>query len=81
MEFVKDSVGRVIRSYRLRRGLSQEIMSGLIGIPRSHLAAIELGTKQPNFQTIWRIADALNVEASELVKSIEEDAAKYQGDK
>ena len=37
---------------------------------------IETGTKQANFQTIWRIALALEMRPSELVARIEETAQK-----
>lgn len=37
------STGQVIGILRVQRGLSQEVLSGLAGIARSHLAMIELG--------------------------------------
>lgn len=61
----------MIRRIRRKRGLSQEIVSGLAGIARTHLTMIENGSKQPNLETIWRIALALNMQPSELVKQIE----------
>lgn len=73
-EFSKISVGRVVRKLRRERGLSQEVFSGLAGIARSHLAMIETGTKQPNFETIWKIALALEMEPHLLVRLIEIDA-------
>ncbi|MBR2055142.1 MAG: helix-turn-helix transcriptional regulator, partial [Clostridia bacterium] len=35
--------GRLISKLRKERGLSQEVLSGLAGISRSHLAMIENG--------------------------------------
>ena len=64
-------VGNVIRQLRLSRGLSQDVLSGLAGIARSHLSMIETGTKMPNFETIWKLAIALDMRPSELVKEIE----------
>lgn len=64
-------VGNVIRQLRLSRGLSQDVLSGLAGIARSHLSMIETGTKMPNFETIWKLAGALDMRPSELVKEIE----------
>lgn len=74
IEFDKLAVASVIKSIRKEHGISQEILSGLSGIARSHLAMIETGTKQPNFETIWKIANALNLKPHELVKKIEEKA-------
>ena len=71
IEFNKSSVGIVIRRLRKEKKLSQEVFSGLAGIGRSHLAMIETGTKQPNFETIWRIANAFDLLPHELVQEIE----------
>jgi transcriptional regulator with XRE-family HTH domain len=51
--------------------MTQEMLSGFAGIARTHLTMIENGSKQPNFETIWRIAIALDVKPSELVAEIE----------
>ena len=73
IEFNKFAVGRVVRQLRKSRGLSQEVFSGLVGIARSHLAMIESGTKKPNFETIWRIANAFDMAPHELVRLVEEE--------
>ena len=73
VEFNKFAVGRVVRQLRKSRGLSQEVFSGLVGIARSHLAMIESGTKKPNFETIWRIANAFDMAPHELVRLVEEE--------
>ena len=65
--------GRVIRALRTRKGLSQEVLSGLAGIARSHLAMIEGGMKNASVDTLWRIADALGLRLSELIRMVEEE--------
>lgn len=72
MQFDNNAVGQTIRSLRKEKQLSQDVLSGLAGIARSHLSMIENGSKQANFETIWRIALALNMRPSELVKRIEQ---------
>ena len=74
IDFNKFAAGMVIRQLRKERNLSQEVFSGFVGIARSHLAMIESGTKQPNFETIWRLAVAFEVPPHVLVKQIEEMA-------
>ncbi len=64
-------VGQVIRRQRQKRKLSQDALSGLAGIARTHLTMIENGTKQPNLDTLWKLAQALNMTASELIRLIE----------
>lgn len=73
IEFNKFAVGRVVRQLRKNRGLSQEVFSGLVGIARSHLAMIESGSKQANFETVWRIANVFDMAPHELVRLVEEE--------
>lgn len=58
IEFNRLAAGRVVRRLRKERKLSQEVFSGLAGLARSHLTMIESGSKQANFETVWRIANA-----------------------
>ena len=74
MQFDNNVIGQVIRRRRVQKGMTQELLSGLAGIARTHLTMIENGTKTPNFETIWKIAIALELKPSELVALIEADA-------
>ena len=71
MQFDHTLIGKVIRKKREQKGMTQELLSGLAGIARTHLTMIENGTKQPNFETVWKIALALELKPSELVEEIE----------
>ena len=63
--------GKVIRRLRLKKGLSQEVLSGFACIQRSHLAMIEGGTINPTVDTLWRISEALGIRLSKLFEMIE----------
>ena len=63
--------GRVIMELRQKKGLTQEVLSGLASIPRSHLSMIESGRLSPQVDTLWRIAEALDMRLSELFEIIE----------
>lgn len=76
MQFDNRAVGTVIQRLRIQKGMTQELLSGFAGIARSHLAMIENNTKHPNFETLWKIAVALDMKPSELVAEIEKEAAK-----
>lgn len=65
-------VGEVIASYRIKRGLTQEVLSGLADIGRTHLSAIERGERKPTLETLYRISLALDIKMSVLVAAIEE---------
>lgn len=74
MEFIPyraEVIGPVLRKLREDAGLSQEVLSGLAGIARSHLSMIETGVKQPNLETIWKLALALNLAPHMLVAAFE----------
>ncbi|MEE1125515.1 MAG: helix-turn-helix transcriptional regulator [Acutalibacteraceae bacterium] len=64
-------VGSVIAEFRKRKGISQEVLSGLSDIGRTHLSAIERGERKPTLETLYRICVALDVKMSELVIEIE----------
>ncbi len=66
-------VGQAIQKVREGKGLSQEVVSGLADIGRTHLSAIERGIRKPTMETLFRLADAMNMKASELVKKIEDE--------
>ena len=65
--------GRVIRQLRTERGMSQEVLSGLAAISRSHLAEIESGRDKANVDTLWRIAGALEIRLSDLIRQVEDE--------
>lgn len=67
--------GQAIGRLRTSRGMSQEVLSGLAGIARTHLTMIENGNKSANVETLWRIASALDIRLSELIFMIEEQMA------
>lgn len=64
-------VGEVIAAYRLRKGVTQEVLSGLADIGRTHLSAIERGGRKPTLETLYRISLALDVNMSDIVLDIE----------
>ena len=73
MQFNNAIVGQVIRNLRKTSGMTQEVFSGFAGIARTHLTMIENGSKQANFETLWRISLALEIKPSELVAIIEKE--------
>ncbi len=70
------TVGIVIKRVREERGLSQEVVSGLADIGRTHLSAIERGTRKPTMETFFKIANAMDIDASDLLKQIESECGK-----
>lgn len=72
MQYDYAITGKLICKLRKERGLSQEVLSGLAGISRSHLAMIENGKKNANVNTLWCIADALQISLSHFFLLVEQ---------
>lgn len=66
-------VGRVIQRFREERKRSQELVSGLAGIGRTHLSAIERGERKPTLETFYKIGEALGVRPSVILAAIEQE--------
>ncbi len=64
-------VGEVISEYRKKKNISQEVLSGLSDIGRTHLSAIERGERKPTLETFYRICLALGVKMSDVISEIE----------
>ena len=69
-------VGLVIQRFREERGKSQELISGLAGIGRTHLSAIERGERKPTLETFYKISEAMGVKPSILLAVIEQEMEK-----
>lgn len=65
------TVGEVIAYFRKSKKISQEVLSGLSDIGRTHLSAIERGERKPTLETLYKISCALGVNMSDIVKEIE----------
>ena len=68
---------------RERKGISQKDMAESIGVAKSTYSLYESGNREPNVQTIKKIADVLSVSADELLGVNEEPltiAAHFDGD-
>ena len=72
MQFDYVNLGKAIRSLRIAQNWSQEVLSGLAAIPRSHLSQIETGSKKANLDTLGKIAAVFGISLSELIRRAED---------
>ena len=72
-------VGEVIGDFRRRKGVSQEVLSGLADIGRTHLSAIERGERKPTLETLYRICVAMDITMAEVVSEIERRITEQGG--
>ena len=72
MEMDSKLIGKVIQEYRKKSGLSQEVLSGLADLDRTHYSKIERGERIPTIATLFKIAHAIEVSPADIIKTIEE---------
>lgn len=70
------TVGQIIQQFREKKGMSQEVVSGLAGIGRTHLSAIERGERKPTLETFYKIGQAMQIRPSVILAAIEEKTEK-----
>jgi len=64
--------GKVLRELRLKKGLSQEQLGFEADLRRTYVSILELGQQQPSLTTLLKLANALNIKASQLMALLEE---------
>lgn len=64
-------IGLVIQKLRTDRGITQETLSGLAGLDRTHYSKIERGLRSPSIDTLFKIAFAMNIKPHEIIIEIE----------
>ncbi len=65
---LQKKVGRNIRSYRQRRGLSQEAFAEALGVHRTYMGGLERGERNLTLRSLERIAEQMGVEVEELMR-------------
>jgi transcriptional regulator with XRE-family HTH domain len=63
--------GDALRTLRTQAGMSQERLAELAGVHRNHIGDIERGDKEACLLTMLRIAEALKVPLSSLLRQME----------
>jgi transcriptional regulator with XRE-family HTH domain len=66
------ALGRAVRDFRGRRGVSQEDLAHSSGMHRTYLGGIERGERNVSYANLLRLAAALEVPASELLARAED---------
>jgi transcriptional regulator with XRE-family HTH domain len=69
------SIGLALRQHRTRAGATQERLALRSGVHSTYISNIERGQRDPGLGTLQRLAEALEVLTSELVRTAEEIAA------
>ncbi len=62
-------VGRNVRRYRLKKGLTQEQFAEKSGFSQQYISGLEGGRRNPTVVTLYEIAQALDVSHLDLLRS------------
>ncbi len=63
--------GRMLQELRTERGLSQEKLGFESDYHRTYISQLERGQKNPSLKAIFRLAEALGIRPSEMIRRIE----------
>ena len=66
-------IGNIIQQHRKSKGLTQEQLSGLATLDRTHYSKIERGQRSPTIETLFKIAYALDIPPHKLIQAIENE--------
>jgi len=72
-----------LRAARERKNMTQKEVADSIGVAKSTYSLYESGSREPNVQTIKKIADVLSVSADDLLGLAQEPltlAAHFEGE-
>lgn len=71
--------GRTIERLRERQGMTREQLARASGVSYSYLSEVERGLKRPSVDVLVKLATALELLPSELLRQIEEESARGRG--
>lgn len=70
----EQAFGRVLRALRQERGFSQEALALDSGYDRTYIGLLEQGRRSPSLGAIYRLARALAVAPSDVLRRVEAHA-------
>ena len=68
---IRKRIGWNLRRLRKERGITQEDFATDSGFDRGYISGVERGVRNPSVLVLERIANALGVDVSELIRAIE----------
>ena len=71
MRHLSKSFGSAVRKRRTQLGFSQESLAFRCGSHRNYIGEIERGEKSPSLHIVFALAEALDMDASALVRMAE----------
>ena len=67
---ILENFGKNLRIARLNSSLTQEKLALALDFDRTYIGLLERGKRHPSLVTIYKIANFLNIDVSDLIKSL-----------
>ncbi|MDV3309864.1 MAG: helix-turn-helix domain-containing protein [Cyclobacteriaceae bacterium] len=71
MESIAKLFGKVLKDHRKKKGLSQDALATDSDLDRTYISQLERGRRTPSIETLFKIAQALGVTASGMIREVE----------
>ncbi len=68
---IEQIFGEVLKEERNKKDISQSELPNLAELDRTYISLLERGLRQPTIETVFKLAEALNLKASDLIQKIE----------
>ena len=68
---IEQIFGSILKEVRNQKNISQNELANLAELDRTYISLLERGLRQPTIETVFKIAEALNIKASTLIQKIE----------
>jgi transcriptional regulator with XRE-family HTH domain len=74
------SIGRLVQTERINRGISQEILANQLGLTRASVINLEKGRHKPSIYQLMIIAEILQIDYNRLIPVLDEGITKTKKD-
>ncbi|PFP64478.1 transcriptional regulator [Bacillus cereus] len=68
---LEQTFGHVLQRHRISSQMSQEELAFNSGLDRTYISLLERGKRKPTINTVFALANALNIKSSQLIKELE----------
>lgn len=75
---ISQAFGLKLRKYRKKQQLTQEKLAEEAGLHRTYVSLVERGQRTPTLDACARLAEALNVSLTSLLKEAEEKVKNFK---
>lgn len=69
---LKPVFAKTLKDLRIKSGLSQQALADYCNLERVYISKLERGLSMPSIETIFRIAEVLNIKPADFVQLLDE---------